>query len=90
MRRRQGVWVVVEGEGLDNLSSDRVNVRQRLEINIGKLSDNSLDGRLERLVGEKRRLGLCISTCFLDVVDSGQHSNSPVLEDGQLLRQLLL
>ena len=27
---------------------------------------------------------------FLDVVDPGEHAHAPVLQDGQLLRQLLL
>ena len=68
------------------VSPDRVDVAESLQINIVKLSDNSLDARFQTFVGQEGGLGLCVPTSLLYVVDSGEHANPPVLQDGQLLR----
>ena len=54
--------VVVEGERLDNLSSDGVDVGQRLQVDVGELPHHGLDARLQGLVRQEGWFGLRVST----------------------------
>ena len=54
--------IVVETERLDNLSSDRVDVGERLQVDVGELPHNCLDAGLQGLVRQKGRLGLGVAT----------------------------
>lgn len=55
-----------------------------------EFSDYEFHSRFQVFVNKVRRFGLGISTCLLDVVEPGEHADAPVVEDGELLRQLLL
>ena len=56
--------VVIQAERLDNLSSDGVDVRQRLQVHVGELSHHGLDTRLQGLVREERWFRLGVSTSW--------------------------
>ena len=54
--------VVIQGERLDNLSSDGVDIGQRLQVNVGELPDHGLDAGLQGLVRQERWFRLGVST----------------------------
>ena len=53
--------VIVQGQGLDNLVLDVVNVAEGLDVHVGELSDDKLDAALQVLLREERGLGFCVS-----------------------------
>lgn len=55
-----------------------------------ELSDYELHSRFQVFVNKVGWFCLRVSTCLLDVVEAGEHADAPVIEDGELLRQLLL
>ena len=83
--------VVVQGQRFEDLIAERRQiVAQGFGVDVRESPLDRLERRLQRLFREECGLGLDVGARLLDVVDPGQHSQAPVLQDRQLLRQLLL
>ena len=67
-----------------------LEIGETLCVNVGEPPGDVLDRSLDGLVGQKGRLALVVGARLLDVVDPGEHAHTAVLQDGKLLRELLL